>query len=107
MTITVAAAGSDPRAGLLRSLTYRSDHGLAVVRRREHGAALDVAPWVLEVEIVGQQRFGFWHDEPSASAAAIEVLGLLAEAANAEERAQVAIGAAADVVEADVFADRS
>lgn len=104
MTITVAAGGPDLQAGLLQSLTYRSDHGRAVVRRREHGAAVDVAPWVLEVELEGHQRFGFWPDEPTASAAALEVLGLLAEAAHAEERARAAIGAAAAVVEADVFA---
>lgn len=99
MTTHLATTRRTPVPGdvpQLASLTFASDHGKAVVRRRDRGAGLDVAPWVLEVHIGGADRYGFWPDENAATAAAFEVLGHIAEAAAAEEAA-VAVVAAADL----------
>ena len=93
--------------GSLHARGFKSDHGSATVTRRDRAAAAcDLAPWLLQVEIEGQQRYSFWPNEESASVAALEVLGLLAEAAAAEKRASDARAAACAVVVADVFAPK-
>lgn len=88
----------------LDALHFRTQHGAALVRRRIRGAAIDLAPWLLEVEIGGQQRYGFFRTEEAGAGAALEILGRLAEAAHAEDVAVAALVAAGAVVEADAFA---
>lgn len=98
--MTIAVTSIEP----VQTLGFKSDHGAATVRRRDRGAARDLAPWLLEVEIDGHQRYSFWPDERSAAAAALEILGLLAEAAAAEALASQALAAAIAVLESDAFA---